>query len=140
MLKYHYKQDQLNFIQCKAIDLWDIMDNPKQPIDTNCTGLQGVEMKDAIDKLIEAVEWEEGALLLICQLVFCHITVKSSIFIFIFHSHDSVPIKFTLNLCVPFFDCLTYFISLLFCSDQCFKLETKFGSGLSGKRILIYFL
>lgn len=60
MLKYHYKKQRLNFSQPFTANLWDVVDNPEEP--AKATTLQDSEdMRDAIDRIIEAVEREEGA-------------------------------------------------------------------------------
>lgn len=62
MLKYHYKRERLNFSEGPAIDQWEIMDDPEGPLDADRTGLQGEDMRHAIEKLVEDVDIEESAL------------------------------------------------------------------------------
>lgn len=60
LLKYNYKKERLNFSQDPAPNLWDAMDGPEEPTNANRTALQEEEMRDAINRVIEAVEREEG--------------------------------------------------------------------------------
>lgn len=62
MLKYHYKKQRLDFSQNSVVSLWDVMDNPEEPAQADRTTLNDLEdTRDAIDKIIEAVEREEVA-------------------------------------------------------------------------------
>jgi len=62
MLKYHFKHSQLDFSQHEVLSQWEVMDDPKDPIAPDRTGLQGEDMREAVDDLIRAVERNEAAL------------------------------------------------------------------------------
>lgn len=60
MLKFHYKHERLDFSTRTSLNIWEIMDDPEEPADADRTGLQGEDMRDAMDKILEAIEHEEG--------------------------------------------------------------------------------
>jgi len=62
MLKYHFKHSWLDFSQCEVVSQWEVMDDPKDPIVSDRTGLQGEDMREAVNELIRAVEHDEAAL------------------------------------------------------------------------------
>lgn len=62
MLKYHYKANRLDFSQHVLVNQWMVMDDPEHPVGADRTGLQAENMRDAVAKVIEAVEREESML------------------------------------------------------------------------------
>lgn len=62
MLKYHYKKHRLDFSHETALNQWEVMDDPEGPLDAERTGLQGEEVREAIDKLIKDMDDEEFAI------------------------------------------------------------------------------
>lgn len=62
MLKHHFKNNRLDFSQRELVNQWDVMDDPEDPLSADRTGLQGVAMREAVDKMIRAVDHDESAL------------------------------------------------------------------------------
>lgn len=59
MLKYHYKKNRLDFSQTAAVSQWEVMDDPKDPINADRTGLLGEDARDTIEQLIKDIDHEE---------------------------------------------------------------------------------
>lgn len=63
MLKYDFKKKRLDFSKHAVVNQWDLMDDPDEPVDVGRTGLQGKDGRDTIEKLINAFQREEDALM-----------------------------------------------------------------------------
>lgn len=60
MLKYHLKKAQLDFSEDTTVNQWEVMDDPEGPIDAYRPGLQGDNVRVAINELIKNIDDEES--------------------------------------------------------------------------------